>query len=49
MAFLYVMLSCVVVTFQYDVLGQVWYLIVWIPYLCLLPYFDPYEASAKAN
>ena len=25
---------------QYDVLGQVWYLIVSIPDLCLLPYFN---------
>ena len=31
--------SCVCVTFAYGVLGQVWYLIVWIPDLCLLPYF----------
>ena len=28
------------VTFPYGVLGQVWYLIIWIPDLCLLPYFD---------
>ena len=27
------------VTFPYGVLGQVWYLIVWIHDLCLLPYF----------
>ena len=26
-------------TFLCGVLGQVWYLIVSIPYLCLLPYF----------
>ena len=34
---------CVFVTFSYGVLGQVWYLIVWIPDLCLLPYIiqDP--------
>ena len=31
--------SCVLVTFPYDVLGQVWYLIVSIPNLCLFPYF----------
>ena len=30
--------SCVFVTFPYGVLGQVWYLIVLIPDLCLLPY-----------
>ena len=27
------------ITFSLDVLGQVWYLIVLIPDLCLLPYF----------
>ena len=36
-------LLCVIffvfVTFQYSVLGQVWYLIVSIPDLCLFPYF----------
>ena len=36
---LYVMFSCVFVTFPCGVLGQVWYLIVSIPDLCLLPYF----------
>ena len=40
LALLYVMFSCVFVTFICGVLGQVWYLIVSIPYLCLLPYFD---------
>ena len=30
---------CVLVTFLYDVLGQVWYLIVLIADLCLLLYF----------
>ena len=29
----------VFVTFQYGALGQVWYLVVLIPCLCLLPYF----------
>ena len=33
------MLSCVLVTFPYGVLGQVWYLIESIPDLCLLSYF----------
>ena len=38
-----VMFSCVFVTFPYGVLGQVWYLIVWIP--DLLPYiFKNYSA-----
>ena len=32
-------LNCVVVTSPYGVLGQVWYLIVYIPYLCPLSYF----------
>ena len=36
--FLYVMFSCVFVTFPCGVLGQVWYLIVSIPDLCLLTY-----------
>ena len=35
---LYVMFSCVFVTFSYGVLGQEWYLIVLIPDLCILPY-----------
>ena len=39
LALLYVMFSCVFVTFPYGVLGQVWYLIVSIPDLCLL-YFN---------
>ena len=38
-ALFYVLFSCVFVTFQYDVLGQVWYLIVSIPDLRLLPYY----------
>ena len=36
---MFVMFSCVFVTFPYDILGQVWYLLVSIPDLCLLPYF----------
>ena len=36
---LFVMFSCVFVTFQYSVQGQVWYLIVLFPDLCLLLYF----------
>ena len=34
--------SCLFVTFSYCVLGQVWYLIVSIPDLCLLSYFFSY-------
>ena len=37
LALLYVMFSCVFVTFPCCVLGQVWYLIASIPYICLLP------------
>ena len=33
------MCSCAFATFLYGVIGQVWYLIVWIPDLCLLPCF----------
>ena len=40
LAFFYVKLSCVFVTFKYGVLGQVWYFIVSIPDHCLLPYFE---------
>ena len=39
LALLFVMFSCVFVTFPYGILGQVWYFIVWIPDLCPLPYF----------
>ena len=39
LALLYVMFSCVFVTFTYGILGQVWYLIISIPDICLLLYF----------
>ena len=39
LALLYAMLSCVFVTFPYRIPGQVWYLIVAILDLCLLPCF----------
>ena len=39
-ALLFVTFSCAFLTFPYGVLGQVWYLIVSIPDICLLPYFD---------
>ena len=39
LALLHVMFSCVFITFTYGVVGQVWYLIVWIPVFCLLPSF----------
>ena len=37
---LFVMFNCVFVTFPCSFLGQVWYLIVLIPNLCRLSYFD---------
>ena len=40
MTLLYVMFSCVFVTFPCGDLGQVWYLNVSISDLCLLPYFE---------
>ena len=40
LAITYVMFSCVHVTFPCGVLCQVWYLIISIPYICLLHYFD---------
>ena len=36
---LFVMFNCVFVTFQFGILGQVWYLIVSVPDLCRLSYF----------
>ena len=39
LALLFVTFCCVFVTLPYCVLGQVWYLIVSIPYLQHLPYF----------
>ena len=43
LALLYVMFPSVFVTFPYGVLGQVQYLIVSIPYIGILPYFDRYQ------
>ena len=40
LALLCVMFTCVLVTFLYGVLGQVWYLMVSIPDICLILYFD---------
>ena len=42
---LYVMFSCVFVTFPCDVKGQVWYLVVSIPYFFHLPYFGEMESK----
>ena len=36
---LFVMFNCVFVTFPCGILGQVWYLILSIPYLCCLSNF----------
>ena len=41
LALLCLMFSCVFVTSPYGVSGQVWYLIVLIPDICLLPYLYP--------
>ena len=35
----FVVLNCVIVTFPFGIMGQVWYLIVSIPDLCPLSYF----------
>ena len=43
LALLYVMFSCAFVTFPYDFLCQVWFLIVTISDLCLLSYFVSYS------
>ena len=40
LAALYALFSCVFVTFPCGVLGQVWYLVVSISDLCLLPYLE---------
>ena len=37
---LVLMLNCVIVTFPFGILGQVWYLIVSIPYFSPLSYFQ---------
>ena len=44
---LFVMFNCVFVTFPRGILGQVWYLIVWVPDLCHLTFkvFNVLEAS----
>ena len=47
LALLCVMFSCVFVTFPYDVLGWVWYLIVSFPDLCFLSYFDTLIVALK--
>ena len=49
MFLLCVMFYCVFVTFPYGVLGQVWYLVVSIPDLCLLPYFNDIKVLQKKN
>ena len=49
LALLCVMFSCVFVTFPSGVLGQMWYLIVLIPDLCLLPYFDCISNEMKES
>ena len=48
LALLYVMFSCVFVTFPYGILYQMWYLIVSIPYLCPVLYFSKYWPGYRA-
>ena len=47
LALLYVMFPCVFVTFPYRVLGQVGYLIVSIPDIYILPYFETTKTHVK--
>ena len=49
LALLYVMFSCVFVTFLCGVLGQVWYLTLLTPDLCLLTYFEYCSFSLALN
>ena len=52
LALLYVMFSCVFVTFLRGVLGQVWYLIVSIPDRCLLTFannLDPDQVRRSSG
>ena len=46
LALLDVMFSCVFITFPCGVLGQVWYLIVSIPDLCLLTLYESNVGSS---
>ena len=41
------MFSCVFITFPYGILGQVWYLNVSIPDICLLPYFNRFMSAKR--
>ena len=49
LALLYVIFSCVFVTFLCGVLGQVWYLTLLTPDLCLLTYFEYCSFSLALN
>ena len=49
LALLYVTFSCVFVTFSYDVLVKVWFLIVSIPNPCLLPYLSYSMYPCESN
>ena len=49
LSLLYVMFSCVFFSFPYDILGQVWYLIVSIPDLCRLLYFCNLTLKSSAE
>ena len=41
LAVLCMMFACAFVTFTFGILGHMWYLIIWIPDICLLSYFKP--------
>ena len=47
LTFLYMMFSCEFVTFPYDILGKMWYLIVSTPDLCPFPYLNLLKDSAN--
>ena len=49
LAFLSVMLSCVIVTFLCGVLGRVWYLIASIPDICLILNYIYHELASIKN
>ena len=46
LAIYYMRFSCVFVTYPYGALGQVWYLIVSISDICLLPFFYSFLQGA---
>ena len=49
LALLYVLFSCVIVTFPCVVLGQAWYMIVSIPEFCILLNYIYHELASIKN